>query len=227
MAVTAAISVFVIEDHELVRDALAHFVGRDPSLELIGAAATASEGVAAIEDTNPDVALLDVYLPDGNGIEVCRDIKSRHPEMKCVILTGAGDEAFVEALLAGADGYMSKEAGFSELSEIITQVAKGRRMMGGASHTRSILDVLRDHPERDEIPPLKPQEVKLLELISKGLTNRAIGTELNLAEQTVKNYVSALLSKLGLERRAQAAAFAVEHGFAAARSDHRGSNADV
>lgn len=220
-----ATRVFVIEDHELVRDALGHFIERDPNLELAGAEGTAEMGLTGVERTHPDVALLDVYLPDGNGIELCRDIKSRFPTMKCVILTGAGDEAFVEALMAGADGYVGKEAGFSELSDVISKVAAGKRMMEPLEKP-SILEMLREHPPRNDIPPLKTQEMKLLELIGAGMTNRRIGEELNLAEQTVKNYVSALLSKLGLKRRAQAAAFAVEYGFTKKRLNERGPSAD-
>ena len=214
-----ATRVFVIEDHELVRDALEHFIGRDPTLELTGAAGTASEGIKGVEQSEPDVALLDVYLPDGNGIELCRDIKSRYPAIKCVVLTGAGDEAFIEALMAGADGYIGKEEGFKELSQLIGDVAAGKRVMSGVSSRRSIIDVLREHPPKKEVPPLKTQEIKLLELIGEGLTNRQIGERLNLAEQTVKNYVSALLSKLGLERRTQAAALAVEYGFTKRRPE--------
>ncbi len=219
------ISVFVIEDHELVRDALGHFIARDPDLDLAGAAGTAAEGLAGVESLDPDVALLDVYLPDGNGIEVCREIKSRNPAIKCVVLTGAGDEAFVEALVAGADAYIGKEAGFSELSGLISQVAQGERVMEPIGQ-KTVIDMLREHPPRPDIPPLKTQEIKLLELIGEGLTNRQIGDQLALAEQTVKNYVSSLLAKLGLERRAQAAAFAVEHGFTKRSTNGRGSSQD-
>ena len=220
-----ATSVFVIEDHELVRDALEHFIGRDSNLELAGAAGTAATGLTGVEATQPEVALLDVYLPDGNGIELCREIKSRFPTIKCVILTGAGDDAFVEALMAGADGYVGKEAGFSELADVIAKVAEGKRVMEPLEK-RSLLEMLREHPPRSDIPPLKTQEIKLLELIGEGMTNRSIGEHLNLAEQTVKNYVSALLSKLGLERRAQAAAFAVEYGFTRKRLNERGPAVD-
>jgi two-component system, NarL family, response regulator DevR len=216
-----ATRVFVIEDHELVRDALEHFINRDPTLELSGAAGTATDGMKGVERSEPDVALLDVYLPDGNGIELCREIKSHNPAIKCVVLTGAGDEAFIEALLAGADGYIGKEEGFKELSQLIGDVAAGKRVMSGVRSNKSLVDVLRDHPPQQKVPALKTQEVKLLELIGEGLTNRQIGERLNLAEQTVKNYVSALLSKLGLERRTQAAALAVEHGFTKRRPEGR------
>ena len=219
------IRIFVIEDHELVRDALEHFIGRDPNLVLAGSAGTAEAGLAGVERTQPEVALLDVYLPDGNGIEVCRDIKSRWPAIRCVILTGAGDEAFVEALMAGADGYIGKEAGFAELADMITKVAEGKRVMEPIAQD-SLIDMLREHPPRADIPPLKTQETKLLELIGEGMTNRQIGEHLNLAEQTVKNYVSALLGKLGLERRAQAAAFAVEFGFTKRRLNEKGPAVD-
>ena len=206
------IRVFVIEDHELVREALEHFIRREEGLELVGAAGTAADGLASIAATDPHVALLDVYLPDGTGIEVCRELKSSYPDIKCVVLTGAGEEPLVEAIVAGADGYIGKEVGFTELARTISKVAGGERDIKGAT-PESILEMLRTRPVAPEGPQLKDQEIRLLELIGEGKTNRQIATDLNLAEQTVKNYVSSLLSKLGLERRTQAAVYAVKFGF--------------
>ena len=220
------IRVFVIEDHELVREALEHFIGREGGLELAGSAATARDGLAGVGPARPDVALIDVFLPDGNGIEICRDVKSSYPDVKCVILTGAGDEAFVEAMMAGADGYIGKEAGFIELAQVIYKVASGEKVMEPIGE-RSIVDLLKERQPPAEVPPLKPQDVRLLELIGAGMTNRGIADELNLAEQTVKNYVSSLLAKLGLERRTQAAAYAVEFGFTRKRLNGKAPGVDV
>ena len=206
------IRIFVIEDHELVREALEHFIRREDGLELVGAAGTAAEGLAAIATANPDVALLDVYLPDGTGIEVCRELKSTYPDIKCVVLTGAGEEPLVEAIVAGADGYIGKEVGFTELARTIAKVASGERDIKGAT-PEAILEMLQTRPVAADGHELKDQEIRLLELIGEGKTNRQIALDLNLAEQTVKNYVSSLLSKLGLERRTQAAVYAVKFGF--------------
>lgn len=201
---------FVIEDHELVSEALQHFIERDPSLELAGVAATADDGLMGVARTRPDVALLDVYLPDGNGIVVCRELKSSYSDIKCVVLTGAGNEPRMAAILAGADGYVGKEVGFGEVARTIAKVMRGERAIGEVPG--SIAELI-DRSPRTGRPRLKPQEVGLLELIAEGMTNREIANELHLAEQTIKNYVSRLLSKLGLERRSQAAAFAVKSGF--------------
>lgn len=205
--------VFVVDDHELVRQALTHFIGRTPSLELAGSAGTAADGAAGVAETNPDVVLLDVYLPDGTGIELCRELKSRRPDLGCIVLTGAGSEPLIEAVLAGADAFVSKEVGFQSLVETIEKVAAGERVIEKLE-PRTLVELFDDRSGPGaNLPALRPQEARLLELIGEGMTNREIAGELALAEQTVKNYVSNLLAKLGLERRAQAAAYAVKHGY--------------
>ena len=204
--------IFIIEDHELVREALEHFIRREDELELAGASGTVSEGLAGIAETHPDVTLLDVYLPDGNGIELCRELKSTYPDIKCVVLTGAGEQPLVEAIVAGADGFVGKEVGFKELALTIGRVMAGERDLQGAS-PESILEMVQARAVAEKTPDLSGQQIRLLGLIGQGLTNKQIADELTLAEQTVKNYVSTLLSKLGLEHRTQAALYAVKFGY--------------
>lgn len=203
---TRPITVFLLDDHELVRRGLREFLEEEGDLEIVGEAGTATEARTAIVAANPDVAIIDVRLPDGNGIEVCRDVRSRLPDLKCLILTSfADDEAMFDAIVAGAAGYILKETKTSELVRDIRRLAAGETLMD-PELTKEVMARAGSAKGRDD--NLSPQEVRILELIGEGLTNRQIGERLHLAEQTVKNYVSRLMSKLGFERRVQAALYA-------------------
>lgn len=200
------IKVFLLDDHELVRRGLREFLEEEGDLEVVGEAGTATEAVDAISDSRPDVAIIDVRLPDGNGIEVCREVRSRHPEMNCLILTSyADEEALFDAIVAGASGYVLKETKTSELVRDIRKLAAGQSLLDPKVTKEVLARATADVARNAE---LSPQEERILELIGEGLTNRQIGERLHLAEQTVKNYVSRLMSKLGFERRVQAALYA-------------------
>ncbi|SER51857.1 DNA-binding response regulator, NarL/FixJ family, contains REC and HTH domains [Streptomyces qinglanensis] len=183
----------------------------DPGLEIAGEAGTAADAITGIAAARPDVAILDVRLPDGSGIEVCREVRSRDESVRCLMLTSyADDEALLASVVAGASGYVLKGLTGGELVHAVHQVAAGDSLLDPAD-TRRVLDRLRDRgtdSARDErLGALSAQERTILGLIGEGLTNRAIGERLHLAEKTVKNYVSGLLGKLGMERRSQAAAY--------------------
>jgi DNA-binding NarL/FixJ family response regulator len=201
--------VFLLDDHEVVRRGVRELLEAEDDLEVVGEASTAEEALARIPATRPDVAVLDVRLPDGDGVEVCRDIRSRHPEIACVMLTSfADDDAVYAAIMAGAAGYLLKQVKGTDLVDAVRRVGRGESLLDPAVTTR-VLDRIR-HRQEDELAGLTEQERKILELIAEGLTNRQIGERLYLAEKTVKNYVSHLLAKLGLERRTQAAVLATE-----------------
>ena len=199
---------FLLDDHELVRRGLSDLLGVESDIEIVGEASSVAEAMARIPATKPDVAVLDVRLPDGSGVEVCRDIRSNMPEIKCLMLTSySDDEALFDAIMAGASGYVLKEIRGNDLIAAIRQVAAGKSLLDPAL-TQKVLERLRTGNQEDErLSALSEQERKILILIGDGLTNRQIGEELHLAEKTVKNYVSSLLAKLGMERRTQAAAF--------------------
>lgn len=200
------ISVFLLDDHELVRRGLREYLEEEGDLEVVGEAGTAAGALEGIADNPPQVAIIDVRLPDGNGIEVCREVRSRHPETRCLILTSFSDEqALSDAIVAGAAGYVLKETKTSELVRDIRKLAAGETLMD-PSVARDVLAKATASAARDA--ELSPQEERILHLIGEGLTNRQIGERLHLAEQTVKNYVSRLMGKLGFERRVQAAVYA-------------------
>jgi DNA-binding NarL/FixJ family response regulator len=200
--------VFLLDDHEIVRRGLRELLESEGDLEVVGEAGTAEEAYGRIPATSPDVAVLDVRLPDGDGVEVCREIRSKHPEIACIMLTSFGDDdAVYAAIMAGAAGYLLKQVRGSELVEGIRRVAAGDSLLD-PSVTARVLERIRHHDDADELAGLTDQERKILELISEGLTNRQIGERMFLAEKTVKNYVSNLLSKLGMSRRTEAAAYA-------------------
>jgi two-component system, NarL family, response regulator DevR len=203
------IAVFLLDDHEVVRTGLRTLIESSRDLEVVGEAATAHDALVRIPLTRPDVAVLDVRLPDGSGIEVCREIRSKMPEISCVMLTSyADDEALIAAIMAGAAGYVLKQIGGSDLIEDIRRVSSGESILDPVL-TEQVIKRLRDGPEVDaRLRSLTPQERRILDLIAEGQTNRQIADALFLAEKTVKNYVSNLLSKLGMERRTQAAVFA-------------------
>jgi len=202
------IRIFLMDDHELVRRGLVDLLKSEPNITVVGEAGTAAEALRRIPGARPDVALLDGRLPDGSGIDVCREIRSTHPEIRCVILTSFDDdEALFAAIMAGASGYLLKEVGGSSLVAGIRQVAEGRSLIDPAV-TQKLLDRLRN-PVREvsKLDALTPREREILDLITDGYTNRQIGETLFLAEKTVKNYVSILLTKLGMQRRTQAAVY--------------------
>jgi len=205
--------VFLLDDHEIVRAGLTRLFERAGDIEVVGEAGTAAEGLSRIPPTGPDVALLDVRLPDGDGVEVCREVRSRHPEIRCLMLTSfADDEALFDAIMAGASGYILKQIKSDDIVEAVRLVAKGQSLLD-PSVTATVLERLRKGPEEDErLARLTTQERNILDLVAEGLTNRQIAEQVHLAEKTVKNYVSNLLSKLGMERRTQAAVYAARLG---------------
>jgi two-component system, NarL family, response regulator DevR len=222
-----SVSVFLLDDHEVVRTGLRSLLDSADDMKVVGEASTAEEALARIPPTKPDVAILDVRLPDGNGVEVCREIRSRHPEIACVMLTSyADDEALFAAILAGAAGYVLKQIGGTDLVADVRKVAAGHSLIDPALNEQ-VLERLREGPEEDPLlAALTPQERKILDLIGEGKTNRQIAEEMFLAEKTVKNYVSNLLSKLGMERRTQAAAYVTritERSSQSARDDAKGT----
>ncbi len=206
---TASIKVFLLDDHEIVRLGVKDLLEAEPDITVIGEAATAASALARIPALRPDVAVLDVRLPDGDGVSVCRDIRSQLPELACLMLTSFGDdEALFDAIMAGAAGYVLKQIRGTDLVGAVRTVAAGRSLLDPQAASR-VMARMRDQSGRsDPLAGLTGQERKILELIGEGLTNRQIGERLFLAEKTVKNYVSGLFAKLGMERRTQAAAYA-------------------
>jgi DNA-binding NarL/FixJ family response regulator len=206
------IRVFLLDDHEIVRRGLKELLESQGDIEVVGESGLAQEATRRIPALRPDIAVLDARLPDGSGIDVCREVRSQHPEIAALILTSYDDdEALFSAIMAGAAGYVLKQVRGNDLLDTVRRVAAGQSMLDPAV-TRQVLDRLRRGPEEDPaLSPLTPQERRILELIGEGMTNRQIAGEMYLAEKTVKNYVSAMLAKLGLERRTQAAVFAAKH----------------
>ncbi len=205
-----SLGVFLLDDHEVVRAGIRAMLEATDDLVVVGEASTVAEALARIPTAQPQVALLDVRLPDGSGVEVCREIRSAHPDIRCLMLTSyADDEALYAAIMAGAAGYVLKQVGVGDLVDDIRRVGAGHSLLD-PSVTRRVLERLRTGPREDlRLASLTLQERKVLDLIAEGKTNRQIAEELFLAEKTVKNYVSNLLAKLGMERRTQAATFAV------------------
>ncbi len=201
------IRVFLLDDHEIVRVGLCELIESESDMVVVGQAGTADEALRLVDSLKPDVAVLDVRLAEGNGIEVCREIRSRHPETVCLILTSfADDQALLDAAIAGAAGYVLKQIRSNDLVESIRKVAGGAQLLDMAT----IRLGMRRLKESEEGPldTLTPQERRIFDLIGEGYSNRQIAEELFLAEKTVKNYVSNLLAKLGMQRRTEAAAFA-------------------
>jgi len=199
--------VFLLDDHEVVRRGVRELLEAEADIEVVGEAGTAEEAYGRIPATRPDVAILDVHLPDGNGVEVCREIRSKHTEIACLMLTSfADDEALFSAIMAGAAGYLLKQVRGTDIVDAVRRVGRGESTLDPALTTR-VLERLR-RPPVDELAGLTDQERRVLDLIAEGMTNRQIGEQLFLAEKTVKNYVSNLLAKLGMGRRSEAAAYA-------------------
>lgn len=205
------VKVFLVDDHEVVRRGLVDLLGADPELDVVGEAGSVAEAMARVPAARPDVAVLDVRLPDGNGIELCRDLLSRMPDLRCLILTSyTSDEAMLDAILAGASGYVVKDIKGMELARAVKDVGAGRSLLDNRA-AAALMAKLRGAAEKqDPLSGLTDQERTLLGLLSEGLTNKQIADRMFLAEKTVKNYVSRLLAKLGMERRTQAAVFATK-----------------
>ena len=210
MSDDGTIRVFLLDDHEVVRAGLRGMIDLEEDMSVVGEASTAEEALSRIPPTQPNVAVLDVRLPDGDGVEVCRDVRARHPEIRCLMLTSyADDEALFSAIMAGASGYVLKQIRGNELVDAIRRVAAGESLLDPAVTAR-VLERLRtpSDPEDERIASLSDQERRILDLIAEGKTNRQIADEIFLAEKTVKNYVSNMLAKLGMSRRSEAAAYA-------------------
>jgi len=204
-----ATRVFLLDDHEIVRRGVRDLLEADDEIEVVGEAGTVTQAIERLAVCSPDVAVLDVQLPDGSGVEVCRDARSARPELKCIMLTSyADDEAMFESVMAGASGYVLKQVRGSDIVDAVHRVAAGESLLDPALTAR-VIERLRRGPEEDErLRGLTGQERKILNLLADGLTNRQIAGELFLAEKTVKNYVSNLLSKMGMSRRTEAAVYA-------------------
>ena len=205
---TRVVKVFLVDDHEVVRRGLIDLLSADPELDVVGEAGSVAQALARIPALQPDVAVLDVRLPDGNGIELCRDLLSRLPNLRCLMLTSfTSDEAMLDAILAGASGYVVKDIKGMELAQAIKEVGAGRSVLDNRA-AAALMAKLRGAAEHsDPLSGLSDQERVLLDLLGEGLTNKQIAARMFLAEKTVKNYVSRLLAKLGMERRTQAAVF--------------------
>lgn len=216
------IRVFLLDDHEIVRRGLAELLELERDIEVVGEAGTKSDALHRLPACRPDVAVLDVRLPDGSGIEVCRELRDSMPQTHALMLTSyADDNALFDAIMAGASGYVLKEIRGTALVDAVRQVAAGQSLLDPAA-TQRVLERLRKRDDEEgeddeELAGLSEQERRILHLIGEGMTNRQIGDEMHLAEKTVKNYVSSLLAKLGMSRRTQAAAFAARH---AAEHEH-------
>jgi two-component system response regulator DevR len=216
-AAAGPIRIFLLDDHEVVRRGIAELLDAVPDFEIAGEAGTAEQALPRALACRPDVAVLDMRLPDGSGIDVCRDIRSALPDTHCLILTSYDDQdAVLSAVMAGASGYVLKEIRTADLVDAIRQAAMGRTLIDPAVIAHVMNRVREGTPTDARLAALTDREREVLDLVAEGMTNRQIGERLFLAEKTVKNYVSSLLGKLGMERRTQAAVFG-----AAVREDDR------
>ena len=203
-----SVRVFLLDDHEVVRRGLSDLL-TGAGLSVVGEASTVAEALARIPAVAPEVAVLDVQLPDGSGVEVCRDLRDRMPDLRCLMLTSfSDDEALFDAVMAGAVGYVLKDIRGNDLVAAIERVAAGESLLDPVATAR-LVERFRTPDPRDElVAQLTPQETRLLGLLAEGLTNRAIAEQMYLSEKTVKNYVSNLLAKMGMSRRTEAAVYA-------------------
>jgi DNA-binding NarL/FixJ family response regulator len=203
------IRVFLLDDHEIVRRGVRELLEGAEDIEVVGEAGTVAQALDRVPLTNPDVAVLDVQLPDGSGVEVCRELVSADPDLRCIMLTSfTDDEALLDAVIAGASGYILKDVRGSDIVESVRRVAAGGTLLEPSAVARA-RDRLRRGAEEDaRLKGLTPQEHRILALLAEGRTNRQIAEEMYLAEKTVKNYVSNLLSKMGMSRRTEAAVYA-------------------
>ncbi|MFD8785544.1 response regulator [Kitasatospora sp. NPDC059599] len=219
-----SVRVFLLDDHEVVRRGVHDLLDAEPDLQVIGEAATVEQALTRVPALRPDVAVLDMRLPDGDGVTVCRELRSRMPELACLILTSFDDEeALLDAIMAGAAGYVLKQISGTDLVSAVRTVASGQSMLDPGAATRLMARLRGDAvtEQRSDLPQLTEREREVLALVGEGLTNRQIGQRLYLAEKTVKNHISRLLAKLGVERRVQAALIATQtlgpHGQPTAR----------
>jgi len=207
------IRVFLMDDHEVVRRGLSDLISSDVEMEVVGEAGSCAEGLQGIVTKRPTVAILDVRLPDGSGIEVCRDLRSLAPEVNVLMLTSyADDEALLSAVLAGAHGYVLKDIRSNDLLQMIKDVATGKSLLDEASVNAVRARLRKGSSVYSMLDDLTDQERRVLEFIGEGMSNRQIAEHMFLAEKTIKNYVSSVLAKLGMERRSQAAAFIARLG---------------
>jgi two-component system, NarL family, response regulator DevR len=205
------IRVFILDDHELVREGVRGLLESDPDIEVVGEAATAAEALTRVPLARPDVAILDVRLEDGNGIEVCRDLRSMMPDLACLMLTSfADDEALYASVMAGAAGYVLKAIRSRDLIEDVKKVASGASLMDPRSVAKVVGRLSNPPTAASQLDSLSPQERRVLELIAQGMTNSAIAEALFLSQKTVKNYVTTLLAKLGVTNRTEAAILATK-----------------
>lgn len=209
---TAPIRVFLVDDHEIVRRGIAELLRAEPDIEVVGEASTALQAMQLIRATRPDVAVLDVRLPDGSGIDVCRDARAADPALRCLILTAYDDEEALDAaIIAGASGYVLKQVRASGLIDSVRRVAAGEHLIDPALGQAASGRLRGRGPAADpRLAQLSARERDVLALIADGLANREIGEILSISEKTVKNYVSSILAKLGLQRRTQAAIIQIE-----------------
>jgi DNA-binding NarL/FixJ family response regulator len=216
----APIRLFLLDDHEVVRRGLKDLLDQEDDIEVVGESGLAQDAAARIPTIKPDVAVLDARLPDGSGIEVCRDVRSIDPSIAVIILTSYDDDdALFAAIMAGAAGYVLKQVRGTDLVDAVRRVAAGQSLLDPAVTQRVLRRIREGEPAEDPLRSLTKQERRILDLIGQGLTNRQIAGEMFLAEKTVKNYVTQLLSKLGLERRTQAAVLVTRHGAMNPRKD--------
>lgn len=206
------VRVYLLDDHEIVRRGLRELIELEPDIEIVGESGSAEEAVRRIPALRPDVAILDARLPDGSGIDVCRQVRAIDQRIAGLILTSFDDEqALTAAVLAGAAGYLLKDIHGSDLIEVIRAVASGERLLDEAAIAHVQESLANGSSTDPRLRSLTPQERRILLHVAQGMTNRQIGAELFLAEKTVKNYITAVLAKLGMERRTQAAVFAATH----------------
>jgi DNA-binding NarL/FixJ family response regulator len=206
------VRVLLVDDHEVVRRGLRDLLGDEPDIEVVAEAGSVAEALVRAADSHPDVAVVDVRLPDGDGVSLCRDLRDLPRPPHCLVLTAFDDEAaLLGAIMAGASGYLLKQVRGQDLVTAVREVAAGRSLLDPLTTAR-VLDRLRRPAQQDELSRLTEQERRVLELIGEGLSNRQIAERLFLAEKTVKNYVTAVLAKLGMERRTQAAAWVARRG---------------
>ncbi|MFJ1708089.1 response regulator [Kitasatospora sp. NPDC088346] len=206
------VRVFLLDDHEVVRRGVHDLLDAEPDLTVVGEAGTVEQALARVPALRPDVAILDLRLPDGDGVTVCRDLRSRMPELACLILTSFDDEeALLDSIMAGAAGYVLKQISGTDLVSAVRTVAGGQSMLDPGATTRLMARLRGDSaPQTPDFPQLTDREREILVLVGEGLTNRQISQRLYLAEKTVKNHISRLLAKLGVERRVQAAVLATQ-----------------
>ncbi|MFI9152449.1 response regulator [Streptomyces sp. NPDC053367] len=207
------ITVFLLDDHEVVRRGVHDLLNDEPDITVVGEAATVEQALARVPALRPQVAVLDVRLPDGDGVTVCRELRSRMPDLACLMLTSFDDEeALLDSIMAGAAGYVLKQIQGSDLVAAVRTVARGQSLLDPSATAKLMARLRGGQPkeEPDALPGLTDREREILTLIGEGLTNRQIGQRLYLAEKTVKNHISRLLAKLGVERRIQAAVIATE-----------------